>query len=453
MIIVSMKLRWISLAAMLTSTAHAGEMRIWTNTNGRLVEAEMTGVNTARRAVHVRLKDGSEAEILIENLSPPDKDYAKTQWAAMQGVPAGTPALNTTNMAAPPARYASRFGADTRLKKIVEGGGRTDIEAAVIRSLNLFKTSQSPDGSWGRSNKGAMTGFALQCFFGHGETADSSEYGESVMKGLLYLISLAQKNPHGMLSENWEGGKGGSGCYEHAIATTALCEAYNIARLGTKILPGLRDCMEEAVKLVIEQQNKRGSWTYGGSGSLVYRADGSGADLSLANWHFLALEAAKHSAIKFDGLDGCISKAVSYIESTQTKDGGFGGASRDNHYNQWSLSGGAVAGLCLLQAPNTATSKKAVAFLTGFLAAEPPDWSKNCNLYCWHGYTHALFLHGGPEWQNYAKLVMPQIIAAQEPDGSFKRGRPNWPAADAADATYRQALCTLILETFYRCAR
>ena len=43
-----------------------------------------------------------------------------------------------------------------------------------------------------------------------------------------------------------------------------------------------------------------------------------------------------------------------------------------------------------------------------------------------------------------------QILGAQQPDGSFKRGRPNWPAGDAADPIYRQCLCTLQLEVYYR---
>jgi hypothetical protein len=32
----------------------------------------------------------------------------------------------------------------------------------------------------------------------------------------------------------------------------------------------------------------------------------------------------------------------------------------------------------------------------------------------------------------------------------FKRGRPNWPSGDAADDIYRQTLCTLQLEVYYR---
>jgi Prenyltransferase and squalene oxidase repeat len=438
----------LSAFALLLSTA-AAEMRMWTNTNGQIIEAEMVGVNAARRSVQVQLKDGKTAEILIENLSPPDKEYAKAHWASATAVPAAPPTAAFVNL---PPRYASRLTSDARLKKILEGGGTADVEAAVIRSLALFKTTQNPDGSWGaRSNKAAITGFVLQCLLGHGETADSAEYGDAVVKALMYLITLSKQNPHGLLTENWGGGKGGAGTYEHAIATTAIGEAYILARRGTKSLPGLRECFDTAVKLIISQQTAKGSWTYGGK-EIVYNPNGT-ADLSLANWHFQALFVAQETSLKIDKLDSCIKKAVNYIESMQTKDGGFGGTSREQHYNQWSLSGGAAAGHLVLSGESTAAAKKGVKFLSDFLTAEPPDWDSNCNLYCWYGYTHALYLNGGPEWKNYATLVMPQVVAAQGADGSFKHGRPNWPAGDAADATYRQALCTLILETFYRCAK
>ena len=444
-----MKTRWLLLFLYLTPLTRAAEMRFWTSTSGQLIEAAMTGLNAARRTILVQLKDGSNAEIPIESLSPPDKDYAKQQWAVMQASPAATPAPVAAPAAANlPPRWQVRATADARLAKVLESGGSAEVEAAVIRSLDGFKTRQNADGSWGRGNKAAMTGFTLQCFYGHGDTPDSILYGDTVVKGLMHLISLSKANPHGMLSESTDKP---SGTYEHAIAAKALGEAYLMARYGSKSPPGLREAFESAVKLIIAQQNQAGSWTYGGD-AIAYRSDSKTGDLSLANWHFLVLELARETKIKIDGLDSCIQKAVSYIKDAQSKDGGFGNANRENHYNQWSLTGGALAGLYLMEGTEAGDGKKASKFLTAFLAAEPPDWNANCNLYCWHGYAQALCLEGGPAWKAFASAVLKQTTAAQDADGSFKRGRPSWPAGDAADATYRQALCTLLLETPYRCA-
>ena len=98
----------------------------------------------------------------------------------------------------------------------------------------------------------------------------------------------------------------------------------------------------------------------------------------------------------------------------------------------------------------TKAIKDSLKFLTKFLEAEPLDWNKNCNLYCWYYYTQAFFQAGGDDWKFYNEQFLPQILSAQNPDGSFKRGRANWPAGDAADEIYRQALCTLQLEVYYR---
>jgi hypothetical protein len=66
--------------------------------------------------------------------------------------------------------------------------------------------------------------------------------------------------------------------------------------------------------------------------------------------------------------------------STQTKDGGFGAADRDAHYNQWSLTGAGVLALQTLAKGKTGIhQRKSIDFLHRFLEAEPLDWNKNCN--------------------------------------------------------------------------
>jgi hypothetical protein len=430
--------------------AALAEMRVWTNTRGQLIEAEMFGVNVEKRAVKLRLKNGLEFDIAIDTLSPPDKAFAREKWEVMSQAPASAAPFTVSGeaLSSLPESFRPRLDPVARLEAIHRGGGTPAMEVAVVKSLRSFKSIQNHDGSWAHHNKGGMTGFALQCFLGHGETPDSQEFGSVVVNGILYLIDLGKKNPHGLYTEKWSGGPGGNGSYEHAIATTAVGEAYILARLGTRSLPGIRESFVTAIETIISQQTSNGSWSYRGQ-TTTYNPLGND-DLSLASWHFQALNVARASGLKFDGLDNCIEKALKYINSTQTKDGGFGGKIRDAHYNQWSLSGGATAGHLMLSAQSTEEAKKGVQFIASFLKDEPPDWNKNCNLYSWYDYGNAFFLSGGPEWGVFVAQVMPQIVAAQEVNGSFKRGRPNWPAADAADAIYRQALCTLMLERFYR---
>lgn len=349
-----------------------------------------------------------------------------------------------------PHLFGGRCSVQSRLEKLRENGGTPECEMAVSRSLAWLKGQQNADGSWGRANKAAMTGLTLLCYLGRCETPDSAFYGDNVRDGMLYLVELAKKNPYGILAENLVSN---SATYEHGIATYALGEMYSFYRLGNRSLPGLRETFEKGVQMIIEQQNHQGSWTYGGKEAglpTAYNKDSRGEDLSVSGWQFQALKAAKHSGLKIAGLDGAIKRCCDYLESKQTKDGGFGKTNRDEHYNQWSLTGCGVLGLQTLAHNKATPVKKGIRFLREFLTSEPLDWERNCNLYCWYYYTQAFFQAGADDWKFYNAQFLPQILGAQQADGSFKRGRPNWPAGDAADAIYRQCLCTLQLEVYFR---
>ncbi len=349
-----------------------------------------------------------------------------------------------------PNMFGGRCSMQSRLEKLSENGGTPECEMAVSRSLAWLKGQQNTDGSWGSRNKAAMTGLTLLCYLGRCETPDSAFFGDNVQNGMLYLVELGRKNPYGTLAENVVSN---SATYEHGIATYALGELYSFYRLGSRSLPGLRETFEKGVKIIIEQQNPQGSWTYGGKDAgmpTAYNKDSRGEDLSVSGWQFQALKAAKHSGVKIEGLDAAIKRCCDYLESKQTKDGGFGKTNRDDHYNQWSLTGCGVLGLQTLAHNKETPVKKGIRFLREFLTSEPLDWERNCNLYCWYYYTQAFFQAGADDWKFYNAQFLPQVLGAQQADGSFKRGRPNWPAGDAADAIYRQCLCTLQLEVYFR---
>ena len=345
-----------------------------------------------------------------------------------------------------PPSMRSRCSTQERLEKLRQNGGSPECEAAVSASLEWLKGKQNADGSWGRNSKCAFTGLALLCYLGRCETPESPFYGDNVTKGIMFLIETQKKNKNKLFSQ---AEKGNAPVYEHGIATYALGEMYTLARLGSKSLPGMREAFEQGVKIIIENQQDSGSWVYDQETGF-YAGKQSREDLSVAGWQFQALKAAKNTGLKIDGLHSAIAKMTKYLETKQTKDGGFGVANRDAHYNQWSLSGVGILGLQTMAKGKTGPIKKGIAFLRDFITAEPLDWNKNCNLYCWYYYTQAFFQQGGDDWKFYNQQFLPQILAAQQADGSFKNGRPNWPAGGAPDEIYRQCLCTLQLEVYYR---
>lgn len=353
-----------------------------------------------------------------------------------------------------PKLYASRCSPAERAAKMAANGGSPQCEEAVQKGLAWLATKQNADGSWGAAHKGAMTGMVLLAFLGHCETPDSPKYGEQILKGVSYLIDLGrnQKVPAyaGIFStkpmEN-------SSTYEHGIATYALGETYSFAKLGAKELPGLRDAFEKGVDIIISKQNKAGSWCYKeGSG---YSTDERN-DLSVAGWQFQALKAAKHTNLKIAGLNKAVDRVENYLESTQTADGGFGGADRAQGYNQWNLSGAALLGLQTLGRGHPGPVNKGIRWLTGELKKEPLDWDKNCYLYTWYYNTQATFQKGGEAWTLWNAEFQKQLLKNQNPDGSYKPERGG--AIDAATSgaagpdadIYRTTLCTLMFEVYYR---
>jgi hypothetical protein len=291
-----------------------------------------------------------------------------------------------------------------------------------------------------------MTGFALLCYFGRCETPDSPFYGENVMKGILYLIELGQKNKYGMFTEQAE--QTGS-AYEHGIATYALGEMYTLARLGNKQLPGMREAFESGVKIIIENQNKTGGWDYYGKNTANGSANGSNRnDLSVTGWQYQALKSAKLGNVPIPNLHSSIDKAMKYCESLQTKDGGYGTLNREAAYNQWNLTGTAGLGLQTLGHGKSASIKKAVKFASDLFHAEPPSW-KDANLYSWYYYAQFFFQDGGPEWKYWNETALPEILKNQDKEGSWTNGR----AAAGGNKVYSTALCTLMLEVYYRYLR
>jgi hypothetical protein len=350
-----------------------------------------------------------------------------------------------------PPTMKSRCSSAERLQKLVESGGNPECERAVSQSLEWLKTQQNEDGSWGKTHKGAMTGLALLCYLGRCETPDSPFYGDNVMKGILYLIELSKKNQHGLFTTRPEAI---SGAYEHGIATYALGEMYTLARMGSKSLPGMREAFERGVEIIIEQQNEKGSWQYYTKG-MTEGVKTASSDLSVTGWQYQALKAALHTNLKINGLKPSVDKAVKYLESTQTKDGGFGNVNREAHYNQYSLTGVATLGLQTLARAKSAPIKKGIAFGYNLFTKEPPAWDKNANLYCWYYYAQTFFQNGGEEWAHWNKTALPQILSNQAPAGNWKTETPDWNAGSTTAAggdrdIYRTTLCTLMLEVYYR---
>lgn len=346
-----------------------------------------------------------------------------------------------------PETMRKRCSKDDRLQRLKENGGTPECEEAVLKGLRWLKANQKPDGAFADgNNRLAMTGLALLAYFGHCETPASEEFGDSCMKGIIFLVNHGMKND-GKLSGNFTAN---SWCYEHAIATYALGEAATFCKELKIDVPNLMQVTEKAGQFIIDNQNQNGGWAY------LYAKKGGHTDVSVTGWQIQALKACSHTNIKFKGMTSCISKALNYIEDCQHESGGYGYTNKNpvSELTYHSLTG--VGMLCnqMWGKGNLSGVRKGAKYV---LENTKFDYNTEfCDLYGHYYESQAMMQRGGEEWRKYNELFRDQLIKNQDADGSWKVPGGNAKTIRAAGAefktnkVYRTTLCILMLEVYYR---
>ena len=343
-----------------------------------------------------------------------------------------------------PPEMGKRCSKKDRQARLAENGGTNDCEDAVVKALRWLKANQNSDGSWGNATPAAMTGFALLAYFGHCETPTSEEFGDSCMRGIVYLVNLGAKND-GKMAGNFTANHWS---YEHAIATYALGEATTFCHQEKIDIPMLAEVTEKAGQFIIDQQNGNGGWAY------LYAVEGGHTDVSVAGWQIQALKACSHTHIKYRGMASCISKALNYINQCQNSNGGYGyNSGNQPEPGYFTLTG--VGMLCnqMWDKGNRTEVRKAAKYV---LENTKFDYnSEFCDLYGHYYESQAMMQRGGDEWKQYNDLFRDQLLQNQDADGSWKTpGGGKKPRATAAswqgDKLYRTCLCTLMMEVYYR---
>ena len=341
-----------------------------------------------------------------------------------------------------PAELRKRCSKADRLQRLAENGGNEACEDAVLKSLRWMQKNQNKNGSFGKDKPVAMTGLAILAFLGHCETPLSEEFGETVTRGMVYLVDNNLKNKGRSSSDlkdkHW--------CYEHAIAMYALCESYTFCKqLNVEhVVPQLGEAVEQGMTWIIDNQiDNTGGWEYG------YDLKAKrGGDSSIVAWHLQALKAAKSTGIKFPKIGRTIAKAVDFIEECQARDGAFGytrnkkPAGRNKEYT---LTGAGT--LCIQQHKGTSNvrARNGVKYIDKNAKF---SWAaKNANVYEHYYNTQAMINHGGAQWDKYNKVFRDELLKNQNKDGS-------WPQSTGTgtqkEPFYTVTLATLMLEVYYR---
>jgi hypothetical protein len=311
--------------------------------------------------------------------------------------------------------------------------GSAETERAVVAGLRWLKANQRADGSWScaKSDR-AGTALAVLAFLGHGETADSVEFGACVNKGLQYLVTQVGSN--GLVA-----GQEAQG-YAQGIVAMALSEAYGMTRA-----PAVRDPLERAIRAItISQKVKKKDPKF--VGGWRYSPTSDDADTSVSGWMVMALKSAKLAGVAVP--EESFDLASQYLW-TMYGDGGFG-------YNAPGRDWGPTAIGVLSQQFMGHGDDKRIKRALDYLKEQKADWEKTKSayvLYGWYYETQAMFQGGGSYWEYWNNLIRDTMVKSQSDDGHWALPpQSEWELKSVGNDSpvYSTSLGCLILEVYYR---
>jgi hypothetical protein len=321
-------------------------------------------------------------------------------------------------------------------------GGASD--AAILRALRWLKRNQESDGAWRTGSGGgpadhagaapAMTGLALLTYLGHGEMPDSAEFGDTVRRGMTWLVE----------NQGADGRFRGADAhdYSHPIATYALAESFGMTRI-----PFLRPVAERALDVLLEGQHPSGLWDYN-------CRPGNRDDLSYSGWCVQALRAASIAGLQPEKTRNALRRAAAGLRTRTRADGLFqyvaDGAASDAMT--------AVGTLCrqIAGGGHDTGVRAGLAQLERATCNWKAPWTSN-PLYAWYYVTQAKFHDGGKGWPNWSRDMRREFVGSQIVErgagvapGGTACDLGHWIAAAPSELgksrVYCTTLCALTLE-------
>jgi hypothetical protein len=350
-------------------------------------------------------------------------------------------------------------------------GGTNRTEAAVMAGLLWLKNHQSPDGRWdsdafdaqctkgkcdGRGealNDVGLTGLALLCFLGAGDTHVSGPFQKTVKNGLKFLMSV-QDPEDGCFGQTKSGQHFQ---YNHACAALAMAEAYGMTQ--TKLF---QQPAQKGLDFVMKSRNPYKAWRY------AFPPDGDN-DVSVTGWMVMCLKSGKMAGLQVE--EAAIKDSASFIdELTDTNMGRTGyhergtGPAREPAFMEKfppdkSEAMTAVAMLVRIFAGHTAGDDPLIGKGSDLLLGCLPKWDESSgviDMYYWYYGTLSMFQVGGRAWDKWNEAIKTAIIDHQHMDKalcSFGSWDPVDPWSAQGGRIYSTALNTLCMEVYYRYPR
>jgi len=345
-----------------------------------------------------------------------------------------------TEQLAPENPYVQRVP-EQREDLVRRMGGSDRTEAAVSRALKWLAAHQSSDGRWSSTRFDeqcgecggaaqveadvAMTGLSVLCFLGADHThMQTGPYRDNVRRAIRWLCK--RQDADGDLRD-------GESMYSHGIATIALAEAYGMTHDEQ-----LHSAVRRAADFIWSARNRRGAgWRY---------EPGQYGDTSVLGWQVMALRSAQRAGI--DVPDAAFDMAQRWLRrvSSRSSPGLF--AYQPGRAVTPSMT---AEGMFVLQITGVARDDERMDGASALLIRNRPDWDGGANTYYWYYATLALFQRQGEEWPRWNRRLVRELLAHQEERGPAAGSwDPEGEWAPAGGRVYQTALCTLMLEVYYR---
>jgi hypothetical protein len=298
------------------------------------------------------------------------------------------------------------------------------LEEAVRKGFEYLRRSQKSDGSFGQGRFGqhvGVTSLGAIAFMADGNVPGRGEHADAVQKALGFV--LAHSTETGLLVSDETHGP----MYGHGFATLFLGEIYGMNQDDDRV----RDALVRAVQLIVGSQNDEGGWRY--------NPVPDDADVSVTICQVMALRSARNAGIKVPKTT--IDDAIRYVRACQNSDGGFR-YMKDLGGSAWPRTAAGVASLFYAGVYEGAALDRGLDYLKqnafprgggGFAGG----FSQPHYFYGHYYAVQAMYLSGGDRWRAWWPAIREELLAKQNPDGSWTD-----PQGDA----YGTAMALIILQ-------
>ena len=321
--------------------------------------------------------------------------------------------------------YAARGGGN-RMAAVKQYGGNNRTEQAVQKALKWLASVQNEDGTWGDQSETyayhtvQLTCLALLAFLAHGDTPQTPEYGENILRGLKKVTEWAEASlsakSNDFISRDVNA---------HARMCIVLAEGYALTHI-----PMLERAMNKAVAVLVKKMNPLGGYHSTWSGKKKDYVHES--DLDRESRAYNALYSAYAAGCDVPGLKDKIELAIQNMSTThKAADGGFTNEMVNSKKGSKGTFEGTSAGTLYmyLMGGESPAAKEGLAWLKQFRPGDKKDsemkmdWKNlpgELSILGWYYMTQALFQgYGGKgsDWKRWNKSMIDTLLKEQDPQG------------------------------------